>query len=96
MILNKDCYERGCAAYDDRVDEGVVLTNGGEHMKAFPNVTNEKGMDLRDYFAAKAMQGMLAHYGVEYGRSADLNDMNGAERAYKIADAMMKAREQRD
>ena len=25
MILNKDCYERGCAAYDDRVDEGVVV-----------------------------------------------------------------------
>ena len=25
MILNKDCYERGCAAYDDRVDEGVVI-----------------------------------------------------------------------
>ena len=28
-------------------------------MKAFPNVTNEKGMDLRDYFAAKAMQAMI-------------------------------------
>ena len=94
MILNKDCYERGCAAYDDRVDEGVVLTNGGEHMKAFPNVTNEKGMDLRDYFAAKAMQGMLANRGVIYGTNADEDDYNGAKRAYKIADAMMKAREE--
>jgi hypothetical protein len=28
-------------------------------MKAFPNVTNEKGMDLRDYFAAKAMQALI-------------------------------------
>lgn len=28
-------------------------------MKAFPNMTNERGMDLRDYFAAKAMQAMI-------------------------------------
>lgn len=62
-------------------------------MKAFPNVTGEKGVDLRDYFAAKAMQGMLAHYGVKRGKSADENDTLGAERAYKIADHMMKARE---
>jgi hypothetical protein len=61
-------------------------------MKAFPTVSGQTGMDLRDYFAAKAMQGMLAHYGVEYGRSADINDASGAIRAYKIADAMMKAR----
>jgi hypothetical protein len=61
-------------------------------MKAFPNMAGQQGMDLRDYFAAKAMQGMLAHYGVEYGRSADINDASGAIRAYKIADAMMKAR----
>ena len=99
MILNKDCYERGCAAYDDRVDEGVVLTNGGEHMKAFPNrqlYGDTEGMDLRDYFAAKAMQGMLANKGFIYGKTADEDDSNGAKRAYKIADAMMKAREQRD
>jgi hypothetical protein len=96
VILNKDCYERGCAAYDDRVDEGVVLTNGGEHMKAFPNVTNEKGMNLRDYFAAKAMQGMITNKGFINGKNADEDDANGAKRAYKIADAMMKVREQRD
>jgi hypothetical protein len=29
-------------------------------MKAFPNNRSE-GMDLRDYFAAKAMQGLLAN-----------------------------------
>jgi hypothetical protein len=28
-------------------------------MKAFPNMTGEKGMDLRDYFAAKAMQALI-------------------------------------
>ena len=28
-------------------------------MKAFPNMTNQQGMELRDYFAAKAMQAMV-------------------------------------
>jgi hypothetical protein len=72
----------------------VRIESGGYIVKAFPNVTGEKGMDLRDYFAAKAMQGMLANRGVIYGTNADKDDYNGAKRAYKIADAMMKAREQ--
>lgn len=25
LVLSKECYERGCAAYDDRVDEGVMV-----------------------------------------------------------------------
>ena len=63
-------------------------------MKAFPdpNVSNQQGMDLRDYFAAKAMQGMIASKGVIHNKHADEDDANGAKRAYKIADAMMKAR----
>jgi hypothetical protein len=69
----------------------------GERMKAFPlsNMTglNQQGMDLRDYFAAKAMQGMLAHTGVVYGKTASIDDSAGAIRAYAIADKMMKARE---
>ena len=28
-------------------------------MKACPNMTNQQGMDLRDYFAAQAMQAMV-------------------------------------
>ncbi len=49
------------------------------------------GMTLRDYFAAKAMQGILAA-----GRDAqfDGSDMYGYARAsYGLADAMLKARE---
>jgi hypothetical protein len=67
-------------------------------MKAFPNPhafnaeSAQLGMDLRDYFAAKAMQGMLAHTGVVYGKSRDVDDSAGAMRAYAIADKMMKAR----
>jgi hypothetical protein len=97
VILNKDCYERGCAAYDYRVDEGVVLTNEGEHMKAFPNrqlYGDTEGMDLRDYFAAKAMQSFVIVYKDSIPAGQPMQDM--AERAYLYADAMTKAREQRD
>lgn len=57
-------------------------------MKAFPNMTNEKGMDLRDYFAAKAMQGFAAD--PNWASDAEAT----AETAYLWADAMMEAREQ--
>jgi hypothetical protein len=47
-----------------------------------------EGMTLRDYFAAKAMQGMLA-CPVQPQSGADLY----ARDAYFVADAMLKARE---
>jgi hypothetical protein len=57
---------------------------------AFPcewsKVKNTPGMTLRDYFAAKAMQAMFADYSV-YCASVLAKD------SYKIADAMIKARE---
>lgn len=66
-------------------------------MKAFPNVTGEKGMDLRDYFAAQAMTGAQIWDAVLNGENSVLAG-NGpkqlAEIAYAVADAMMKAREQ--
>ena len=49
---------------------------------------NPKGMTLRDYFAAKALQGMLAESG-----GGALHNTNLSEFAYLIADAMLKARE---
>ena len=58
--------------------------------KAFPNphLRDGSGMTLRDYFAAKAMQGLLA---------ADTNfnsiEFDVAKAAYHQADAMLKARE---
>ena len=62
-------------------------------MKAFPNPhrTDELGMTLRDYFAAKAMQGMLANPKLEkqillVGKSWI------EESAWKVADAMLKER----
>lgn len=67
-------------------------------MKAFPHkgggiITDINGMDLRDYFAAKAMQSLIPLL-------ANQSDIpNGDARrkevsllAYKQADAMMEAR----
>ena len=48
-----------------------------------------EGMTLRDYFAAKAMQGLLA--GRDSGSGDYIDDFPGA--AYQIADAMLAARE---
>lgn len=57
---------------------------------AFPchTIAMHEGMTLRDYFAAKALQGMLA----ENGGGAVRNDTL-AEFAYDLADVMLKARE---
>ena len=63
---------------------------------AFPNesnagnIWNDKGMSLRDYFAAKAMQGMLAGL-LAYGHDIVWDQV--AKDAYKQADAMLKVRE---
>jgi hypothetical protein len=58
-------------------------------MKAFPiaNMEGDEeflGMDLRDYFAAKAMQAMLGW--------KDVGNFNVSKEAYMMADAMMEAR----
>ena len=64
---------------------------------AFPGVTyislrgdkNPEGMTLRDYFAAKAMQA-IASRGIVNEVPLEIYATN----AYKLADAMMKAREE--
>jgi hypothetical protein len=71
-------------------------------MKAFPthsiNVSDEArvtaiggegGMDLRDYFAAMALQGLLAQQTSDYGYD---NDIAIVRNAYNLADHMMEAR----
>jgi hypothetical protein len=53
------------------------------------SIANSQGMTLRDYFAAKAMQGMMAD-----GQAFRLvAESTLANTAYEIADAMLKARE---
>jgi len=62
-------------------------------MKAFPNGLVygrelEGGMDLRDYFAAKAMQGLISTVKDEEWHYDDVTSI-----AYDMADAMMEARD---
>lgn len=61
-------------------------------MKAFPCDSRESnefaGMDLRDYFAAKAMQALLARSA--YHVEDDPKDL--ADESYVYADAMMELR----
>ena len=56
-----------------------------QQQAAFPDQYKD-GMTLRDYFAAKAMQGFLSSVKVDY--SDDLIAVD----AYSLADAMMEAR----
>ena len=65
-------------------------------MKAFPMTHPSEntrfldaGMDLRDYFAAKAMQAYFTDESVSW--DAETQKL-GATRAYELADAMMEAR----
>jgi hypothetical protein len=59
---------------------------------AFPSETSattfRSGMTLRDYFAAKAMQGLLTAEIV-----GEYSNEHVAEIAFMLADAMLKARE---
>jgi hypothetical protein len=69
---------------------------------AFPaterNIMHEMpGMTLRDYFAAKALQGMLQngnHIKIATEYEVDRVFSNIPFTAYSLADAMLKAREQ--
>ena len=51
--------------------------------------SDEQGMTMRDYFAAKAMQGYLGS--PEWLR--EVSPQGTAEAAYRVSDAMLKARE---
>lgn len=56
-------------------------------------IGHDPGMSLRDYFAAKAMQGFCNHLSLEDHEGPIWNPEGVAGRAYELADAMLKARE---
>lgn len=58
--------------------------------KAFP-CDYDSGMDLRDWFAGMALQGLLAKYGVT--EVCSMSHAYQAEEAYAQADKMMAERE---
>ena len=59
-------------------------TGGPAFPVAIDNQVLDDGMTLRDYFAAKAMQALLSIQGGTLEKDAEV--------AYKMADAMLKAR----
>ena len=66
----------------------MIETGGPAFPTNYKHRTNDPGMDLRDYFAAKAMQGFLtAEYASTYRPEVWAKD------AYEMDDAMLKARE---
>jgi hypothetical protein len=59
-----------------------------------PNgISPDMGMTLRDYFAAKAMQGFLGGHVAHYGHENHWRFQDMAGEAYAVADAMLKARQ---
>ena len=65
-------------------------TNTGGPAFPYENRYEHEGMTLRDYFAAKAMDGFNRHM-VAYEWGQDVMDV-AARNAYALADAMLKAR----
>jgi hypothetical protein len=69
------------------------MSNTNTGGPAFPSTHphgQDEGMTLRDYFAAKAMQGILA---ATLTPNTVWSQDEAAETAYNVADAMLKARE---
>jgi hypothetical protein len=74
--------------------------NGGpafpqEHLRLTNGVIEggEKGMTLRDYFAAKAMQGFLSGETFNFEMYRD-DPLRVARWSYEAADGMLQAREE--
>ena len=76
-----------------KIEDGVPAFPGmhRDPSKApeYATIVGYHGMTLRDYFAAKAMQALV---GADFRQ--DFTTEEDALYAYKMADAMLKAREQ--
>lgn len=69
------------------------MENKPKNPTAFPSETvneNYSGMTLRDYFAAKAMEGLISAFKGDVSAEFDIISIV----SYKMADAMLKQREQ--
>ena len=69
----------------------MTTNTGGPAFPCHPGIENPlyDGMSLRDYFAAKAMQGILT---ATLTPNTVWSQDEAAETAYNVADAMLKAR----
>lgn len=69
----------------EKINDGGPAFPGPDQTESTVDI--HEGMTLRDYFAAKAMQGICAH-----PDTWGLTVPEIAERAYLAADAMLRAR----
>lgn len=74
---------------------GPAFPYSGVHKGAKVNlIVDSHGMTLRDYFAAKAMQGVMASgTAMSIGTNHEEAMVGMARAFYSMADAMIKARE---
>ena len=66
----------------------MIMTNTPAQGAAFPIEGYSNGISIRDYFAAKVMQGLSSN-----PETWSNHDDKLAEMAYQAADAMLRARE---
>ena len=78
----------GGPAFPRNYVPGSVTTDGSGRQYHTPFVPAQEGMTLRDYFAAAALQGILA--------STKTTDDSAVVSAYLVADAMIAERERID
>ncbi|MER1635848.1 hypothetical protein KC837_11350 [Enterobacter cloacae] len=78
-------------SFDDAGDYDLLYRFDDKPYPEEVSVTTDD-MTIRDYFAAKAMQGMLANHGM-WDLVNDRHAAVVAKDAYQVADAMLHARE---
>ena len=77
----------------DEINTGGPAFPGTQYAGGISPTGHATGMDLRDYFAAKAMQGFLAGDAMLNESDTSKEWLNNiADAAYEMADAMLKAR----
>lgn len=81
--------ETGGPAFPCEVLGKTEFIGSGLWARAYQRKERFQGMTLRDYFAAKAMQGLLAQ---SNGTAIGSDPALGAQYAYTVADAMIAAR----
>jgi len=80
-----------------QIDDGGSVTadlicqrHVAENVIAEEKVTSVGGLSIRDYFAAAALQGLCAHYGIKGITQTDVQVSD----CYDFADAMLAARKE--
>lgn len=79
----------GGPAFPDLKATKVESSYGGVYVDQYEAIG---GLSIRDYFAAKALQGFAAHLNGAHVRYQETHAQANARLAYEYADAMLQAR----